>query len=78
MKLVWKELKYNWKKYTLIGAAIDAGLVVLMRAALPQTMPFFLVRSQVGAVLCAFVLISILGSLATVIRVSKLLPLVRN
>ncbi len=56
------------------GAAIAAGLVVLMRAALPQTMPFFLVWSQVGAVLCAFVLISILGSLATVIRVSKIDP----
>ena len=56
------------------GAAVAAGLVVLMSAALPQTMPFFLVWNQVALVLCAFVLISVLGSLATVIRVSKIDP----
>ena len=57
-----------------LSIGIAAGLVVLMSEALPQTMPFFLVWNQVALVLCAFVLISVLGSLATVIRVSKIDP----
>lgn len=58
-----------------VGGALIAGvLVLLMSQALPATMPFFLVPSQVILVLAAFILISILGSLATVIRVAKIDP----
>lgn len=56
------------------GAVLSAGLVALMSAALPATMPFTLLGSQVALVLAAFVLISILGSLATVIRVASIDP----
>lgn len=58
----------------LSGAMLSAGLVSLMSAALPATMPFTLVGNQVALVLAAFVLISILGSLATVIRVAHIDP----
>lgn len=56
------------------GAVIAACLAALMSAALPAAMPFYLVGSQVVLILCAFVLISILGSLATVVRVSGIDP----
>jgi len=56
------------------GALLSVGLVALMSIALPATMPFTLVGSQVVIVLAAFVLISVLGSLATVIRVAKIDP----
>lgn len=56
------------------GAVIAAALVAVMSAALPATMPFSLDAGQVALVLCAFVLISILGSLATVIRVAGIDP----
>ena len=39
-----------------------------------EPMPFYLQASQAVIVLAAFVLISILGSLATVIRVAKIDP----
>lgn len=45
-----------------------------MSAVLPATMPFYLVSSQVVQVLCTFVLISVLGSMATMIRVSRIDP----
>ena len=58
-----------------VGGALIAGVLVLfMSQALPATMPFFLVPSQVILVLASFILISILGSLATVIRVAKIDP----
>lgn len=58
-----------------VGGALIAGiLVLLMSQALPAAMPFFLVPSQVLLVLAAFILISILGSLATVVRVAKIDP----
>lgn len=56
------------------GALIATVLVALMSQALPATMPFYLVGNQVVIVLIAFVLISILGSLATVIRMAKIDP----
>lgn len=56
------------------GALLSTGLVALMSAVLPATMPFTLVGSQVALVLAAFVVISILGSLATVIRVAHIDP----
>ena len=59
---------------SISGALIAGVLVLLMSQALPATMPFFLVYSQVLFVLAAFILISILGSLATVIRVAKIDP----
>lgn len=58
----------------LSGALIAAALAAGMSAALPATMPFFLEGSQVIMILCAFVIISILGSLATVARVRKIDP----
>ena len=58
----------------VFGALAAAGLVAVMSAALPATMPFYLQGAQAAIVLCAFVLISILGSLATVIRVAKIDP----
>lgn len=56
------------------GAVIAACLVYVMSAALPATMPFTLDGLQVAVVLCAFVLISITGSLATMLRVSRIDP----
>lgn len=56
------------------GALLSVILVSLMSAVLPATMPFTLVGSQVFLVLVTFVLISILGSLATVIRVAHVDP----
>ena len=56
------------------GALIAAALTAGMSAALPVTMPFFLEAQQVALVLCAFVAISVLGSLATVARVGKIDP----
>lgn len=56
------------------GALIAWLLVLIMSRALPSTMPFFLVPSQVLSVLAAFILISIVGSLATIVRVSKIDP----
>lgn len=56
------------------GALIAAILVVVMSRALPAEMPFYLVGSQVVVVLAAFVLISVAGSLATVIRIAKIDP----
>lgn len=56
------------------GALIAVLLVVLMRAGLPASMPFYLVGNQVVLVLAAFVGISVLGSLATVNRVSRIDP----
>lgn len=56
------------------GAIIAACLVMLMSSALPATMPFFLVPGQVAVVLVVFVAISILGSLATVVRVARIDP----
>lgn len=53
---------------------IAALLVTAMSAVLPATMPFYLQLSQAVLVLLAFVLISILGSLATVIRVANIDP----
>ena len=58
----------------VFGALLAACLVVAMSAVLPVTMPFYLQASQAVIVLAAFVLISILGSLATVIRVAKIDP----
>lgn len=56
------------------GAVIAAALAAGMSAVLPATMPFYLVSSQVVQVLCTFVLISVLGSMATMIRVSRIDP----
>lgn len=58
----------------VFGALIAALLVTAMSAGLPATMPFYLQLSQAVLVLLAFVLISILGSLATVIRVANIDP----
>ena len=52
--------------------AIGTRMSRLVRFIL--SMPFFLVPSQVILVLASFILISILGSLATVIRVAKIDP----
>ena len=56
------------------GALIAAVLVAIMSRALPASMPFYLMGNQVVIVLAAFILISILGSLATVVRVAKIDP----
>lgn len=56
------------------GAVIAAALAFGMSHALPETMPFYLEGSQAVIVLIAFVLISIIGSLATIIRVAKIDP----
>ena len=58
----------------VFGALAAAGLVAAMSAVLPATMPFYLQTTQSAIVLCAFVLISILGSLATVVRVAGIDP----
>lgn len=58
----------------VFGALLASCLVLAMSAVLPVTMPFYLQASQAVIVLAAFVLISILGSLATVIRVAKIDP----
>lgn len=56
------------------GAVISALLVRLMSTALPSSMPFTLEGKQVALVLCAFIVISIIGSLATVIRAARIDP----
>lgn len=56
------------------GALIAAVLVAGMSQALPQTMPFYLDGGQAVLVLVVFVLISIAGSLATVIKIAKIDP----
>lgn len=56
------------------GAVIAAALAFSMSHALPQTMPFYLDGGQAVIVLISFVLISIIGSLATIIRVAKIDP----
>ena len=58
----------------VFGALVAAGLVAAMSAVLPATMPFYLQTTQSAIVLCAFFLISILGSLATVVRVAGIDP----
>ncbi|MEE1208485.1 ABC transporter permease [Parafannyhessea umbonata] len=57
-----------------LGAAIACGLATAMSAALPVSMPFYLVPAQVAVVLVAFVAISILSSLASVARVARIDP----
>ena len=56
-----------------LGAAIACGLATAMSAALPASMPFYLVPAQVAVVL-AFVAISILSSLASVVRMARIDP----
>lgn len=57
-----------------LGAAIVCGLATAMSTALPASMPFYLVPTQVAVVLTAFVTISILSSLASVVRVARIDP----
>lgn len=56
------------------GAVIAACLVALMSGFLPGTMPFYLEKDKMAVVLCAFVLISVFGSLATINRVAMVDP----
>ena len=58
----------------LCGAVIAAILVIAMAAGLPGTMPFYLQARNVIVILGAFVLISMAGSLLSIIRVSKIDP----
>ncbi len=58
-----------------IGAAIADGLVALMARALPATMPFYLLPREMAAVSVIFVGISLIGSLASVVRVAKVDPM---
>lgn len=56
------------------GATSACALVTLVSGFLPSSMPFYLVWGDVATVLVAFVLISILSSLASVVRVSRIDP----
>jgi putative ABC transport system permease protein len=57
-----------------LGAGIACGLAAAMSTALPASMPFYLVPTQVVTVLVAFVAISVLSSLASVVRVARIDP----
>jgi putative ABC transport system permease protein len=56
------------------GAVVACALVALMSSFLPASMPFYLVWGDVATVLVAFVLISILSSLASIARVVRIDP----
>ncbi len=58
----------------LIGALIAAALVGMMARALPGTMPFYLQTGNVILILCAFILISLFGSLFSIVKVAKIDP----
>lgn len=59
---------------SVLGAVIAAVLVAAMSTAMPATMPFYLETSQVALVLIAFVLISVIGSLASIVKVASIDP----
>ncbi len=57
-----------------VGALIAALLVFGMAQGLPGTMPFYLKAGNVAVILAAFVLISLAGSLLSIIKVSRIDP----
>ena len=57
-----------------IGTIIADILVYAMASALPNTMPFYLQNNEIALVSVSFILISLVGSLASIIRVAKLDP----
>ena len=58
----------------LIGVLIGGGLAIGLAQVLPASMPFFLNYTQVALVCLAFVLISLLTSLASILRIRKIDP----
>lgn len=67
-------LLYQVFLISISGAAVATGLVVVMSGFLPGAMPFFLETYKVVVVLIAFIIICVIGSLATIIRVAKVDP----
>lgn len=74
-----KELTYNLTAQMLIlsltGAVIGNGLAFLMAAFLPSSMPFYLTIGNACVVTLAFILISIVSSLFSTVKVAKVDPL---
>ncbi|MBR1765055.1 MAG: ABC transporter permease [Ruminococcus sp.] len=61
---------------SVFAAAVALGLTFAMSAALPETMPFYLEVPRALAVTAAFVLISVLSSLLSVINISRIDPMI--
>ena len=59
----------------LFGAAAAALLTYLMAMAIPSAMPFYLKNGNVITMIAAFILISILGGLISVLSISRVDPI---
>lgn len=59
---------------SVFAAVISLVLTFAMAAAMPQTMPFYLEVSDAVTVTAAFVIISVLSSLLSVISISRIDP----
>lgn len=74
-----KELTYNLTSQMLIlslaGAVIGNGLAFLMAAFLPASMPFYLRVENACVITIVFILISIISSLFSTVKVAKVDPL---
>jgi putative ABC transport system permease protein len=75
-----KELTYNLTAQMLIlsltGAVLGNGLAFIMAAFLPSSIPFYLTIGNACLVTLAFILISIVSSLFSTIKVAKVDPLI--
>ena len=61
---------------SIFAAAVSLGLTFGMAAALPQTMPFYLMMSNAVVVLIAFVVISVLSSILSIVNISRIDPII--
>ena len=60
---------------SILSAAISLGLTFGMAAAMPETMPFYLKAGNAIVVVLAFVLISVLSSILSIVNISRIDPI---
>jgi putative ABC transport system permease protein len=60
---------------SLFSAAVSLGLTFAMAAAMPETMPFYLKIENALVVVLAFVVISVLSSILSIVNISRIDPI---